>query len=213
MGRKHLSSYQSKTEVEPRAGLRAAFNTLVLSKDSESKSALLCHFCRFDLVGEYTARQLTNPTDKLAAIEGLADFLPYNFKAGILFDKYHKLTALTLLWVRSGCQQEVQAGRIPPRPKRPVPTWSWASIDGRISHDLMLPSPSWTLWDSEVVWSIRCMKNEPGKLLIKLRYSVFDFDESRVHFITDVQLEPGSIQSLQCVPILYYKSSDKKKPE
>lgn len=147
------------------------------------------------------------------AIAGLAQYLPFRFEAGILFDRYHLLSALTLLWVRSGSQQELQGITIPPRPKRPVPTWSWASIDGRISHKLMQPSASWSLHHGKRVCRIDCTKDSPTKLLLKLRSPTFAFDKSKVHFIPDIQLKPGSTQNLQCVPILYYEASNKKKPK
>ncbi|KAI0005797.1 heterokaryon incompatibility protein-domain-containing protein [Xylariaceae sp. FL0662B] len=201
---------EPKTKEGTRAGLRAAFNNLVLSNPSDSANVLLHHFCWFELVGEYSSRCLTEAKDKITAIAGLAQYLPYHFKAGILFDERHTLTALNLLWVRLGFRQELEAGIIPPLPEHRAPTWSWASIDGCISHNLMPPSRSWRLY-APVVFITTYMKDGLEKLLLKLRHPSFTFDGANVHFIPDIQLEPGSNQNLQCVPLLYYGDSEKKK--
>ncbi|KAJ8123648.1 hypothetical protein ONZ43_g458 [Nemania bipapillata] len=191
-----------------RAGLRAAFNTLALNKYDTSRDTLLHHHCWYDLVRDYSARDLTNPTDKVVAIAGLAEFIPHHFEAGILFDDSHKLTALNLLWVRF-VPQGSPGGEIPPRPERLIPTWSWASIDGRISQSLQLPPGSAGSLVNIIRYFIYSIENNREKLRLSLLRSIFALQSSGVNFRPDIPLEPYHTGVLFCMPIIYLERSSK----
>ena len=87
------------------------------------------------IVTEYTSWKLTNPSDKLVAISGLARCMhaglggKVNYAAG-LWDHY---LFLQLLWT-------LQNGSSPALKYR-APSWSWAYVDGRVHN-------SWTSDDS-----------------------------------------------------------------
>jgi hypothetical protein len=87
------------------------------------------------LVQEYTGRHLTQPTDKLTALSGLAQIIAQaNREADGISDKYFaglwKAEFLTdLTW------QVKHAGATHIRSSNyRAPTWSWASIDGPIEY-------------------------------------------------------------------------------
>lgn len=95
----------------------------------------------YQIVGNYSVRNLTKHTDKLAAIEGLAMFVPFSFIAGL----WENVFAINLLWTLAKPSET--------RPDRKIPTWSWASVDGRISHQLRVRASSnlfnrgsWKIW-------------------------------------------------------------------
>jgi hypothetical protein len=83
------------------------------------------------IVEDYTARNLTFPSDKLPAIPGIASELG---NRRIAFSSYYaglfdSALPCDLLWIVNN----------PPKP-RPlsysVPTWSWASLDGSVSFEI-----------------------------------------------------------------------------
>jgi hypothetical protein len=86
----------------------------------------------WQLVQKYTACGLTNPTDILRAVEGIAVIMEE-----VLGDEYHagvwcKSLFFDLLWTAND-----PTGFAPPKPRSTrhpfrAPTWSWASIEGQI---------------------------------------------------------------------------------
>jgi hypothetical protein len=83
------------------------------------------------IVEHYTKRQLTNPTDKLTAISGLAQVAidSHGFRGGeYLAGLWRGGLVKGLLWHVRG----------PPQPCRytqyQAPSWSWASIDGSVKY-------------------------------------------------------------------------------
>ncbi|USP74157.1 hypothetical protein yc1106_01431 [Curvularia clavata] len=97
----------------------------------------------FGLVEEYSSRNLTNETDKLPALAGLASKFseqdPGNYLAGIWSD--HLPSALLWRTVPPYSHDRYQpvsqfTAFLPRRPQKyRAPSWSWASIDGEISYD------------------------------------------------------------------------------
>jgi hypothetical protein len=99
------------------------------------------------LVYEYTELQLSNPADKLLAISAVAEAMSQrlpnkdpatSYKAG-LWERY---MPKSLLWY-------VSIGQKKPRPSYRAPTWSWASVDGRVlvwglDHEDELLSPRYS---------------------------------------------------------------------
>ncbi|KAF2827445.1 HET-domain-containing protein [Ophiobolus disseminans] len=86
------------------------------------------------IVVEYTRRKLTFTSDRLPALSGLAtrfsEALQAPYLAGIW--KTDPFIWETLQWTAGG-----SAGNLLPKPR--APSWSWASIDGRISYDGFIP--------------------------------------------------------------------------
>jgi hypothetical protein len=91
----------------------------------------------YELVEEYSARTLSRHTDKMMAIAGLAEFIQQGsvigraFYAGIWSD----VIPFNLLWKR------VDGTVAPERPVRAVPSWTWAAVDGKVSHTLATAGP------------------------------------------------------------------------
>lgn len=95
-----------------------------------------------EIVGRYSMTKLTYPSDKLMAIDGLAQFLrPFKnseYLAGLWSDSL----ALDMLWrvdtLGLSSSRTVQSGATTPRKTKwssdrwLFPTWSWASVTGRI---------------------------------------------------------------------------------
>lgn len=77
-----------------------------------------------DIVSEYSMGQLTVPSDKLPALSGIAarqgDITRDRYLAGL----WRESLETQLCW----CMED----RIYGRPEWRAPTWSWASVDGRI---------------------------------------------------------------------------------
>ena len=93
------------------------------------------------MVETYTKRQLTEGTDKLPALSGVAR----RFSAALCNDTYvgglwaNDLPA-GLMWSATGFLTPYGTqGHLLPRPAQPrAPTWSWASVDGAV-HCPCLP--------------------------------------------------------------------------
>jgi hypothetical protein len=91
------------------------------------------HSVWWALVNEYTARDLTNPKDKLPAISGLAMLL-YNRT----FREDRTSRYIAGLWtnaLESGLLWYVDLRYDLPRPADRVPSWSWAAVDGTVTND------------------------------------------------------------------------------
>ena len=98
------------------------------------------HQCWYEMVEQYSGRALTRPRDdKLMALAGIANLIQkggdHTFVAGLWIQSL----PLNLLWTRHDSDQPPRG-----RPLRNLPTWSWSSIDGVISHKLKW-TPSYTL--------------------------------------------------------------------
>ena len=85
------------------------------------------------LIEDYSGRQLTLATDKLPAIAGIASELGKYWKDDYLAGLWRKCFLDHLVWYS---EKPLIASR--PNPK--IPSWSWASIDGKINfHDKFEP--------------------------------------------------------------------------
>lgn len=81
-----------------------------------------------ELVKEYSTAALTNESDRLPALSGLAAQQQERSGCEYLAGIWGKLVIYQLLW-------RVRLARRP-RPAWRAPTWSWASIDGRVNYPL-----------------------------------------------------------------------------
>ena len=116
------------TDTSARIGLRGAFEMLVNFKGTTEKEMMNFHESWYQLVERYSIRNFKREDeDKLLAIEGIAYFIGikanFTFMAGLWKEAF----PFNLLWV-------VHEDAPKPRPIRPFPTWSWASVNGMISH-------------------------------------------------------------------------------
>lgn len=66
-----------------RMGMRGAFEMLVHFKGASVEEKIEFLSCWYEVVENYSQRSLTNHTDKLVAIQGLARFVPCHFVAGL----------------------------------------------------------------------------------------------------------------------------------
>jgi hypothetical protein len=100
---------------------------LSISKDPLAlKNPTQSPFSLWDrIVDDYTRRCLTNPTDKLATIAGIAQAFRTTAKADYLAGLWNSDLLRQLYWVvRSG-----NCARLPYR----APPWSWVSVEGHIN--------------------------------------------------------------------------------
>ena len=100
------------------------------TSSTETKSTLLAEY--YNLITEYTSRQLTFPSDKLPAFSGLASRLSPSlgtYLAGIWLSDWRR----GLLWFTEGTTFCIHS-RIPYR----APSWSWAVTDHPVIFDYSL---------------------------------------------------------------------------
>ena len=89
--------------------------------------------CWRTIVLDYTSRSLTFEKDKLAAISGLASVFQSKIKTQYIAGMWNRRWYIEyeLCW---GVKNQVN-GQPPYRPKEyRAPTWSWASVEGKISY-------------------------------------------------------------------------------
>lgn len=84
----------------------------------------------------YTTRTMTNPDDKFAALAGIADLVQKTVLSRYLFGLWEDDMVRGLLW--QSCMFHAWGRyRVPLQPRRgsPLPSWSWASVEGPIWVD------------------------------------------------------------------------------
>ena len=113
-------------------GYRGAFQNLTLQPSTVQtpRQQLRLHQRWFELVSMYTSGQLTQPTDRLMGISGIAKKIQNQRGLEYLGGLWKHRLVFDLLWT---LQEK-------PKPKPTtyrVPSWSWASIDGRVGQCLL----------------------------------------------------------------------------
>ncbi|KAH9889052.1 heterokaryon incompatibility protein-domain-containing protein [Cubamyces lactineus] len=90
------------------------------------------------IVEDYTNRLLSNPSDRLVAISGLAEMFAQALGSEYVAGLWRDTLLHDLLWSRYGSKS-------PPSSPRPLehyaPSWSWGSIDELASYDLNVNRP------------------------------------------------------------------------
>jgi hypothetical protein len=128
------------TEAEP--------DTPATSRPPEQQFSREPHGTWYRMVTDYSARSVTVPTDKLAALAGLA--LTFATKTGDVYLNGLWLHGLPegLLWSPCGFGQgkHKQNSYSTLSPSRQAPTWSWASLDGPLAY----PSEKYSYIDAVV---------------------------------------------------------------
>jgi hypothetical protein len=121
-------------KASARTGVRGSFDFLWRFKGETLAEKIEFHSRWFDMVERYSIRRLTFDADKAMAIAGVAYFVEQNTGLKYAAGLWKEVLPFNLLWNASSNTDL--------RPVRSVPTWSWTSVDGRISHALMLPESS-----------------------------------------------------------------------
>ncbi|KAF5971787.1 tol [Fusarium coicis] len=119
-----------------RLSIRGAFAFLWSFRGQDMKEKAEFHLRWYEMVTSYSVRNLTNDNDKMMAIAGVAYFIQQNTGFEYAAGLWEQTMPFNLLWVVESGEQK--------RPSGPsVPTWSWASVDGKISHRLkrVVPFP------------------------------------------------------------------------
>ncbi len=113
-------------------GMRRAFRAAMQHPRERWSAAETLEFHQqwMELVEPYSARRLTQPTDRLVAIVGVARVLQRRTQAGFLAGLWRQTLDWNLLWK---CERpDVGAPAVPRRCD--VPSWSWAAVDGAVTH-------------------------------------------------------------------------------
>ncbi|KAG4440676.1 hypothetical protein IFR05_003822 [Cadophora sp. M221] len=104
-------------------GFRGAYDMLTHVKRPVETTfqRLEIHRRWYELVGLYSARELTKQKDKMMAILGLGYAIEMSTGLSFVAGLWEEAMCFNLLWIALGDPK--------PRPVRDVPTWSWASVD------------------------------------------------------------------------------------
>lgn len=191
------------TDMSARLGMRGAFEMLIRFEGHTPEEQLEFHDSWYQIVEQYSHRRLTRDTDKIPAIEGIAYFIAekrkFNFMAGL----WREFLPLNLLWVlKKSPGPETTPKKRPTT--RVVPSWSWASVDGRISHLLNEPSTKTvgTAWKLIPGIDIQPV----SECTLELSCSLHKLDPTKGEFIPDIELEPSTNEELMFLPIISLNS-------
>jgi hypothetical protein len=111
-----------------RLGIRGDFEFLWRFTGTLLKEKIEFHVSWYEIIAQYSVRDLTRSSDKLKALSGMAYFIQRNTGFRYVCGLWLEALPMNLLWIRMGNPES--------RPTRSTPTWSWAAVDGRISHRL-----------------------------------------------------------------------------
>ncbi|KAH8743596.1 heterokaryon incompatibility protein-domain-containing protein, partial [Diaporthe sp. PMI_573] len=92
------------------------------------------------LIAQYSGLNLTNHTDRGAAIRSLMNAMAKTVDTKVDFGVFHKFTHRSLLWRRD---QEAALIKIHYPEQMPPPSWSWESYTGKIDYLVWEPEPEW----------------------------------------------------------------------
>ena len=135
-------------DISASSGIRGSFHLMIqCSKGRMGLSwpeKVEWHQSWYDLVGQYSTRDLTfKDHDKLMAFVGISSSIIIRGGAGgdwtFVSGLWLNLLPLNLLWFRDN---NGPCPLLAARPNRRIPTWSWASVDGKISHRLKTETSS-----------------------------------------------------------------------
>jgi hypothetical protein len=114
-------------------GMRGSFNLLQRFSGTSALEKLEFHCSGYEMIQQYSTRQLTKASDKLMAIVGVAALMQHNTRLIFVAGLWKHALVFNLLWSTNETEQ---------RSDRPVPSWSWASVDGEIHDQLKPPEAS-----------------------------------------------------------------------
>ena len=131
--------------------MRRALQFVASSQGKTPAEEVEFHTRWFEMVEHYSERLFTDDRDKLVAMAGVASFVQAESRRRATDDRiltyaaglWHAsggqtpslLLPLSLLWEVVRVSRPLKPGGVRPAGRR-VPSWSWGSIDGKISHRL-----------------------------------------------------------------------------
>ena len=100
---------------------------------AEQKTEMLCRW--YSMLEHYTRRDLTDPADKLTALAGIAQVIHNILQCNYLFGLWEDDMIRGLLWTTNTDRYSKDWAESLRRPgKDRAPSWSWASVEGHVSH-------------------------------------------------------------------------------
>ncbi|KAF5705126.1 hypothetical protein FGLOB1_8157 [Fusarium globosum] len=202
-----------------RLSIRGAFSFLWSFRGQDMKEKAEFHLRWYEMVTSYSVRNLTNDSDKMMAIAGVAYFIQqstgFKYAAGLWEDTL----PFNLLWVRDAGVKRRPYGRS-------VPSWSWASVDGKISHRLKRVDPSsksgsrasptvgvssvpnsWEYIESLVsdleIQGTHVVNGMAHNATLKLSCQLRSFGPSSLKYVYDT-LENHERGEIRCLPVLEF---------
>ncbi|KAI1131366.1 heterokaryon incompatibility protein-domain-containing protein [Nemania abortiva] len=147
----------SEATDHARAGFRAAFEQLRGGLNTTQTSETTAQVGRdsfsqlwYNVVEPYSRRKLSWPTDKLIALKGVEDEVARATKFTYLQGLWKERLVTDLLWFAiDGPGKRLLSNGIPV-----APTWSWASIEGAVSLDLLPENTLRDITDSKALVTI-----------------------------------------------------------
>jgi hypothetical protein len=193
-----------------RLGMRGTFDFLWrFSGAHDWAEAAEFHNGWYEMIESYSSRDLTRPEDKLMAISGVAYFIQKNtvqYNSGL----WEEIMPFNMLWTVSGKPKS--------RPSRPIPTWSWASVDGKISHRLKGVAPAKSQFRSTWISIVDRLPKDTQKIVkdtvnglvlnsrLKMTCNLWSFSHRKVNVIWDIPAP--SVDSLFILPILSFQNPE-----
>ncbi|MCJ1466959.1 hypothetical protein MMC07_005581 [Pseudocyphellaria aurata] len=100
---------------------------------AEQKAVLLRRW--YKMLESYTRREMTNPADKLTALAGIAQVIHQTLQCKYLFGLWEDDIIRGILWTTNVLRYSKDWAEALRRPLADrAPSWSWASVEGHVSH-------------------------------------------------------------------------------
>jgi hypothetical protein len=204
-------------QASARLGVRGAFEFLCRFKGETLEEKIEFHNSWFEMVQQYSTRELTFGTDKAMAIAGVAYFIQLNTGLKYAAGLWSEMLPFNLLWIAPG--------KPGPRPVRSVPTWSWTSVDGMIYHRLSVhraldpPLPNINIkfrsdWGevTPLIVDQTLLDEEASNGLVynatlRLTGTLCKLDMKKVYVTFDISdYPPLEAEGLHCLPVLSFQN-------
>ncbi|KAH8586990.1 heterokaryon incompatibility protein-domain-containing protein [Bisporella sp. PMI_857] len=202
-----------------RSGIRGAFELLWRFAGSTLAEKVEFHQSWYEMVEKYSARRLTRQSDKLKAFHGIAYLVQENTALHYIAGLWKEMLVFNLLWIVESAAEE---RRIPE-----VPSWSWGSVNGRISHRLQIPQlseesngiaksyrfqSSWKEIMPLISADVIDVREETNSLVLDATLWICGFllplTAHHVNVIYDTSLRPPSHVQLICLPVLAFSNAE-----
>lgn len=131
----------------------------------------------YQLVEDYTARDLSYSSDKLVAMSGLAKAFGCETESQYLAGNWSTNLPAALLW-------RIDDGKAIPPPYL-APSWSWASLMGRVTYDALRLEPdhdsSQYEHPEDIYCGLKTLKIQCAQVVLKDRKNLYgDINEGRI---------------------------------
>ncbi|KAK2674310.1 Heterokaryon incompatibility [Fusarium oxysporum f. sp. vasinfectum] len=200
-----------------RLSIWGAFGFLWSFRGQNMQEKAEFHLRWYEMAASYSVRNLTNDGDEMMAIAGVAYFIQqstdFKYAAGL----WEATMPFDLLWVVDSEAKRRSSGRS-------VPTRSWVSVDGKISHRLKKVDPSavsgsgvslmiegssvsesWEYIESLIsdleIQATHTVNGMAYKATLKLSCQLRTFDPKAMSYVYD-KLEHNQQDETRCLPIL-----------